>query len=173
MKNYQLPKVPENVQIPFTAVCNILANLCKTKLNEEYLQASIKLTAKIARKRPSPLLTGNANTWAAGVVHAIGLVNFLFDKSQTPHMTAAELCEWFALGQSTVSAKSKAIRDMFNMSQLDSKWCLPSKLEQHPTAWLVAIDGYIMDIRQADPEIHLAAYQAGVIPYLPRSKKVS
>jgi len=40
MKNYQLPKVPENVQIPFTAVCNILANLCKTKLNEEYLQAS-------------------------------------------------------------------------------------------------------------------------------------
>ena len=77
MKNYQLPKVPENVQIPFTAVCNILANLCKNKLNEEYFQVSVKLAAKIARKRRSPLLTGNANTWAAGIVHAIGLVNFL------------------------------------------------------------------------------------------------
>ena len=172
MKNYRLPKVPENVQIPFTAVCNILANLCKTKLDEEYLQSSIELTAKIARKRPSPLLVGNTNTWAAGIIHAIGMVNFLFDKTQTPHMTAAELCEWFALGQSTVSAKSKAIRDIFNMSQLDPTWCLPSKLDQHPTAWLVSIDGYIIDVRRADPEIQLAAYQAGVIPYLPRSKKV-
>jgi hypothetical protein len=171
MKSYQLPRVPENVNASFTAVCNIITNLCKTNLNEEYLYASVELTAKLARKRPSPLLTGNANTWAAGVVHAIGTINFLFDKSQTPHMTVAELCEWFALGQSTISAKSKVIRDMFNMSQLDPIWCLPSKLEQHPTAWLVSIDGYIMDVRREDPELQLAAYQAGVIPYLPRSKK--
>lgn len=173
MKNYQLPKVPENVHTSFTAVCHIMANLCKTKLNEEYFQVSVKLAAKIARKRPSPLLTGNATTWAAGIIHAIGMVNFLFDKTQTPHMTSGELCEWFALGQSTVSAKSKIIRNMLKISQWDSIWCLPSRLEQHPTAWLVSIDGYIIDIRQADPDIQLAAYQAGVIPYLPQSKKAS
>jgi hypothetical protein len=173
MKNYQLPKVPENVHTSFTAVCHIMANFCKAKLNEEYFQISVKLAEKIARKRRTPLLTGNATTWAAGIIHAIGMVNFLFDKTQTPHITSRELCEWFALGQSTVSAKSKVIRTMLKISQWDSTWYLPSRIDQHPTAWLVAIDGYIMDIRQVDPEIQLAAYQAGVIPYLPRSKKVS
>lgn len=173
MKSYQLPKVPENVNAPFNAVCNIITNLCQTSLNEEYLQSCVELTAKIARKRPSPLLTGNANTWAAGIVHAIGLVNFLFDKTQTPHMTSGELCEWFGLGQSTVSSKSKAIRDMFKMNQLDPKWCLPSRLEQHPTAWLVSIDGYIFDVRESDYETQRIAFEAGAIPYIPRLKKVS
>lgn len=169
MKNYQLPKVPENVNISFTSVCNTIARLCKAKLNEEYFQVSVELAAKIARKRPSPLLNGNANTWAAGIVHAIGMVNFLFDKTQTPHLTSLELCEWFGLSQSTISAKSKVIRDMFRINQLDTKWCLPSRLEQDPMAWLVSIDGYIFDIREADYETQRIAFEAGIIPYIPQS----
>jgi hypothetical protein len=42
------------------------------------------LTAKLSRKRPSPLEGGRINTWAAAITHTIGRVNFLFDKSQTP-----------------------------------------------------------------------------------------
>ena len=31
--------------------------------------------------------------WAAGVVYAIGQVNFLFDRAQDPHATADELSQ--------------------------------------------------------------------------------
>lgn len=173
MKSYKPPKVPENIKPIFDEVCNVLTELCQSKLNEEYLHTSIELLAKLARKRPSPLLAGKVNTWAAGIIHAIGLVNFLFDKTQTPHMTSADLCAWFRLGQSTVNSKSKSIRDMFRMTQLDPKWCLPSRLEDHPVAWLVSIDNYIIDVRYADLDIQHAAYEAGAIPYLPGSKTKS
>jgi hypothetical protein len=62
MTNYKLPKVPENIHVPFDAIGRIITNFCKAKLDEEYFDMSILLAAKIARKRPSPFLSGNANT---------------------------------------------------------------------------------------------------------------
>jgi hypothetical protein len=42
------------------------------------------VVAGSARKRPSPLLCGERRIWAAGVVYAIGRVNFLADPDQKP-----------------------------------------------------------------------------------------
>lgn len=144
--------------------------LCKEKLNDEYYHLSVEVAAKIARKRLSPLLSGSPNTWAAGIIHALGMVNFLFDKSQPIHMTSKELCDWFALGQSTVSGKSKSIRDMFKIHQMDTRWCLPSKMIDNPFVWLIAFDGCIVDVRNAPYEMQLAAYEAGVIPFIPKQQ---
>ena len=144
-----------------------MAVLCKEKLNEEYFNLGVELAAKIARKRPSPFLSGHTNTWAAGIMHALGLVNFLFDKSQSPHLTSKELCAWFDLGLNTISAKSKSIRDMFKMRQMDTNWCLPSKVIDNPFVWMVSFDGYIVDIREAPYEMQVAALEAGAIPFIP------
>ena len=72
---------------------------CAAHLNEEYAGVCRALAAKLGRKRPSPLESGRANTWAAAIVHTIGRVNFLFDKSQTPHMRADELAKQFGLAR--------------------------------------------------------------------------
>jgi len=53
-------------------------------LNAEYAQLCRQMAATMARKRPSPPQTGRVNTWAAGIVHAVGTVNSLFDKTQEP-----------------------------------------------------------------------------------------
>ena len=45
-------------------------------------------------------------------------VNFLFDKSQTPHMRADELCAAFGVSQSSGSNKAKFIRDLFGMFRI-------------------------------------------------------
>jgi hypothetical protein len=71
------------------------------------------------------------------------------------------------LGQSTISGKSKAIRDMFKIYQLDPKWCLPSRLDANPMAWMISINGFILDARHVTRDIQEAAYQAGLIPYIP------
>jgi Domain of unknown function (DUF6398) len=167
MQNTKLPKVPDSVNAPFRDICNIMAALCKERLNEEYFNLSVELAAKIARKRPSPFLSGHTKTWAAGIIHALGLVNFLFDKTQSPHLTSKELCAWFDLGQNTISAKSKFIRDMFKMYQMDTNWCLPSKVINNPFSWMVSFDGYIVDIRRAPYEMQVEALKAGVIPFIP------
>ena len=86
MKNYKLPKVPENVSTTFNDICSIMAALCKEKLSDEYFHLGVELAAKIAHKRLSPFLSGHPKTWAAGIIHALGLVNFLFDKSQPVHL---------------------------------------------------------------------------------------
>jgi hypothetical protein len=49
------------------------------------------LVARLARKRPSPLVRGDARIWAAGAIYAVGQVNFLFDRAQDPHSTADQL----------------------------------------------------------------------------------
>ena len=167
VNSIKIPTVPKTSEAVFLSIVDILKSFCDEKLNDEYFELLVALTAKLARKRPSPLLSGRKSSWAAGIAHAIGMVNFVFDKSQSPSITSKEMCEWFGLGQSTVSGKSKTIRDMFKMSQLDPKWCLPSLLEKNPMVWMVSVDGYIIDIRTAPYDLQVAAFEAGVIPYIP------
>ena len=125
------------------------------------------MAAKLCRKRPSPLSTGTATSWACGIVYSVGRVNFLFDKTQTPHLRAEELCRHFALSASTGAAKSKAIMAALDIGVLDADWTLPSRLGSNPMAWLIRVDGLMVDARHLPREIQEEAFRRGVIPYLP------
>jgi len=78
--------VPSGMQDSYNEITEIIKNFCEENLNEEYELLCCQLNAALCRKRPSPLVKGKANTWACGIVHAIGMVNFLFDASQKPTM---------------------------------------------------------------------------------------
>ncbi|MCI5150437.1 MAG: hypothetical protein D3916_13810 [Candidatus Electrothrix sp. MAN1_4] len=136
-------------------------------LTKEYAQLIRYATAALCRKRPSPLLKGKAKTWACGITHAIGFVNFLFDPSQEPSMSATDLYAAFGVGKSTGGAKSKLVRDLLDMYQLDPNWCLPSNLDNNPKAWMIMINGFIIDARSAPRNIQEIAYEKGLIPYIP------
>jgi len=79
-------KVPESMQALYDEITAVSDAFCKEHLNEEYAKMACKMTATLARKRPSPLVNGQTKSWAAGVLYTLGQVNFLFDKSQIPHM---------------------------------------------------------------------------------------
>jgi len=162
--------VPKNMQEKYAAIVEITDNFAKENLDEEYAQTIRYAVAALARKRPSPLETGKAMTWASGVTHAIGMVNFLSDKSQTPHLRNADLCKKFGVSESTVQAKSKIIRDMLGMGQMDPTWTLPSKLQDNPMAWMLMVNGMIVDIRYADRELQEIAFDKGLIPYIPSDR---
>ena len=160
-------KVPKQMQSKFAEITALTDAFCSTYLNSEYAEMSQKLTAALCRKRPSPLVKGQAKSWAGGIVHALGMVNFLYDPSQTPHMKATELYKHFGIGKSTGQSKSKQIRDMMDMYQMSPDWCLPSMIDDNPLIWMVSLDGMIMDIRHAPREIQVAAFNQGIIPYIP------
>jgi len=164
-------KVPKEMQPTFDVIVDLTDRFCQEHLNEEYAQLARQVTAALCRKRLSPLTQGQPKTWACGIVYALGFVNFLFDKSQSPHISAAELCEWFGVSKSTGSAKSKEVRDTLNMTQLDPDWCLPSKLDENPLAWMIMVNGLIVDARGLPREVQEIAYEKGLIPYIPGEKK--
>ncbi len=141
---------------------------CQERLDSEYRDLCRELTAALARKRPSPLNNGQIKTWACGIVYAIGSVNFLFDKSQSPHMCSDELCAWFCVATSTGGNKAKQIREMFNMFPFDEKWTLSSIVEKDPMRWMISVDGFIVDARYLPRAIQEEAYQKGLIPYVPK-----
>src|ERR1035438_9626162 len=70
----------------FEAIAGLVDAFCKEHLNEEYAVLCRRLAEKLARKRPSPLVSGKPNTWACGIVRTIGWVNFLDDRSQKPQI---------------------------------------------------------------------------------------
>lgn len=160
-------KVPQQMQDTFNAIVALTDTVCAAHLDEEYAQLARQATAALCRQRPSPLTTGRLKTWACGIVYALGFVNFLFDKSQTPSMSAAELCAAFGVSKSTGAAKAKTVREALGMSQMDRHWYRPSKMEHNSLAWMIMVNGFIVDVRSMPRDIQEAAYAKGLIPYLP------
>ncbi len=125
------------------------------------------MTAKLCRKKPSPLCSCTETVWACAIIHALGMVNFLYDKSRTTYVSNAELIEWFGVGQSTASGKSKQIREMFKISQLDHELMLPSIIGISPSVWYISVNGFIVDARKLPLEMQEVAFDKGLIPYIP------
>ncbi|MBF0551338.1 MAG: hypothetical protein HQK60_12475 [Deltaproteobacteria bacterium] len=160
-------KVPDRMKPIYDAIVSLTDEVCNKHLNEEYAKLARQAAAALARKRLSPLLQGKVESWACGIVYALGFVNFLFDKSQKPHMSATELCKAFGLSAGTGASKSKAVRDTLDMVQMDPNWCLPSRIDNNFFAWTITVDGLPMDARSLPVELQEVAYRKGLIPYIP------
>jgi hypothetical protein len=163
--------VPKNVQAYYDAVVELTDAVCTEHLTSEYAFLAREVAAALSRKRPSPLLRGKPKTWGCGILYVLGQVNFLFDKSQTPHMPAIKLCELFGVSTSAASAKAKQIEGWLGIRIMDPRWSLPSTLEQNPMAWMIKVDGMIVDARMAPKHIQEEAVRLGLIPYVPAGEE--
>jgi hypothetical protein len=154
-----------------TTIISFIERFCREHLNEEYAGLCRKMAEKLARKRPSPLLHGKPETWASGIVRTIGWINFLHDKSQTPHMRLSDIEAHFGVSESSGAAKSAAIRKTLRIHHLDPNWTLPSRLEDNPLVWMLQVNGLMMDVRQAPREVQEIAFRKGLIPYIPADRE--
>jgi hypothetical protein len=170
MADPERERIPIGLRPIYDELVSRTGAVCREHLNEEYAQLCRRLAAALCRKRPSPVTRGRIDSWACGIAYAIGSVNFLSDKSQTPHATMAELCGFFGVSPATGAAKAAEIRRSFKMHQMDPEWGLPSKLDDNPLAWFITVNGFPMDARYAPPEVQEEALRLGLIPYRPRPR---
>ena len=56
------------------------------------------------------------------------------------------------------------------ISYFDPRWSLPSKLEDNPLVWMLNVNGFAVDIRNASLELQEEAFRRGLIPYVPGKK---
>ncbi|MDX2097829.1 MAG: plasmid pRiA4b ORF-3 family protein [Leptolyngbyaceae cyanobacterium bins.59] len=172
-KSQKSENVPKAMEEKFNSIIELTDEFARQHLNEEYAQMIRQAAAALCRKRPSPLEKGQAKTWAAGITHAIGMVNFLFDSSQPLYISAGELYQWFGISASTGQGKSKQVRDTLKMRQFDPNWCLPSLVDRNPLIWMLSVNGLIIDIRSAPLPVQVDAFRKGMIPYIPGHKEDS
>jgi hypothetical protein len=169
----EVPTVPASARLAYDAIVSLTDAFCREHLDGEYEALCRKLVGAMARKRPSPLLNGKPTTWACGIVRTIGWVNYLDDRSQKPHMKLTAIDKAFGVAESTGQGKSKAIRELFKIRTSDPHWTLPSRMEENPMAWMIEINGFIVDARILKREFQEEALRKGLIPYLPGDRSGS
>src|SRR5918997_802235 len=163
--------VPKGMQVTYDAVTGLTDAFCRDHLNDDYLQLAQDIAAALCRKRPSPLASGQPRTWACGVIYVLGQLNFLSDKASKPHMTMAEVCAAFGVGQSTASAKARIISDALRTHRMDPTWMLRSVVDRNPLVWMAEVNGMLVHLRDMPREVQVIAYEKGMIPYIPADQK--
>jgi Domain of unknown function (DUF6398) len=160
-------KIPKGLRPVAEEIVAITDSVCLSVLDEEYADLARRALAKLARKRPSPLLAGRRASWAAGVVYALGHVNFLSDPASEPCVTADQLSAAFGVSTSTMSSKARQVRDLLRISHFSLEFQRADVVERNPLAWIIEVNGLAVDARHVPPGIQAEAYRRGLIPYLP------
>ena len=133
-------------------IIDLIGEFCSQKLNEEYFELSKRLMQKLGRKRNVPFETGKPEVWAAAVIHALGTINFLFDKSFEPYVTIDEINNFFGTSKSTTGAKSKQIRELLKLDIWDKEFSTRRIQEGNPFAEMVMVNGLIVPLNTIPEE---------------------
>ena len=163
----QALRVPAAAREVFDDIVARTDSFCLRHLDAEYAGLCVALAAKLARKRPSPLTRGDRDIWAAGIVYAIGRVNFLADPNQTPHLRTDELAQLLGVKQTTMTNKGRLIMDTLDIGLMDPEFSRREMIERNPMVWMLQIDGLIVDARQLPEQIQVELHRHGLIPYIP------
>ena len=155
--------VPHAVRPSADQVVAVTDAVCRAHLDMEYVGLCRAVVGRLGRKRPSPLTRGEVRIWAAGVVYAVGQLNFVFELSQSPHTTADQL----GVKKTTMANKARLIRDTLKLSHFDGQFMRRDLVEASPLTWLLQVDGMLVDIRQAPRHLQVQAFESGLIPYVP------
>ena len=133
-------------------IIDLVSEFCTEKLDEEYKELSTRLIQKLGRKRNVPFETGKPEVWAAAVIHALGTINFLFDKSAEPYTTVDELNNFFGTSKSTTGNKSKQIRDLLKLTIWDKEFSTRRIQAGNPFAEMVMVNGFIVQLNTIPEE---------------------
>lgn len=93
-------------------------------LNEEYKNICLEATKLLFINNETSVKKGKSFSWAAGIVHAIGSVNGLFDSKEEPYIKALDLYKEFGVSSSTGSNKSKEVKSLLDITEDNSKWLI-------------------------------------------------
>ena len=163
-------RVPKKNRQLFEQIVELIDAFCDAHLNEDYKELCEEMAGEICRTRMR-LSGSKPASWAGGIVHAVGWVNFLHDPNRSPHITPAQLAESFGISKGTMMTKSRIIRDKLDIFALEPDWCLPELLADNPLLWMVEVNGFIMDIRDTPRQFQEEAYRQGLIPFIPADKQ--
>lgn len=157
-------RIPGHLRDDVAQVVSLTDAFCADHLDAEYAELCRHLVARLARKRPSPLVRGELRIWAAAVIYTVGSINFLFDPSERPHLHGDQVAALSGVAKSTLTNKASAIRRSLGLGPNDPSLCRHDVLARHPYAWYIEVDGIIVDARWLPADVQAEAARRGLIP---------
>jgi hypothetical protein len=99
------------------------------------------------------------------VLYVLAQVNFLFDRTQSPHISAAGLATAVGVKQTTMANKAGLINRSLGIGMFEPELTRVAMLEQHPLAWIVELsNGLLVDARTLPEDMQAEARRLGLIP---------
>jgi hypothetical protein len=141
-------------------IIDLVREFCSKKLDEEYFELAERLIQKLGRKRNVPFKTGQPEIWASAIIHALGTINFLFDKSFEPYVSIDDINKFFGTNKSTTGNKSRQIRELLKLDLWDNEFSTQKMQNNHPFANLVMVDGFIVPLDTLPEQYQQAVRQA-------------
>ncbi|MCK9449538.1 MAG: cyclin domain-containing protein [Bacteroidales bacterium] len=141
-------------------ILDLLKEFCTKKLDGEYFELAERLIQKLARKRNVPFATGQPKIWAAAIIHTLGTINFLFDKSFEPYLSVDDINNFFGANKSTIRNKSRQIRNLLKLEPWDNEFSTQNMQESNPFANLVMVDGLIVPLDTLPEQYQQAVREA-------------
>ncbi|MGN0144588.1 MAG: DUF6398 domain-containing protein [Clostridium sp.] len=106
----------------YEEVVEKISSFSNEHLNDGYKSICIDATKALFSNNQEQVKKGKSSSWAAGIVHAIGTVNNLFDAKSKPYIKALDLYKEFGVSSSTGSSKSKEIRNLLALDENSEQW---------------------------------------------------
>lgn len=95
-------------------IINAINEACKGSLDERYLFLAENLCKELFEINYDGINKGKVNSWACGIIHAIGNRNNLFKNS---NIRVADIYKIFNVSSSTGLSKSKEIRNIIDLQE--------------------------------------------------------
>lgn len=165
-----LDHVDRDHQQRFLDIVELIDPFCDehlAPLEEEY-RAMCQLMAANCCQPGTPIVEGRAKpeSWAAGIVWTIGWVNFLSDPTFPPVAQVKDISAAFGVSDATVQAKSRDLRNGFDITGLDPDWTLPPLAKRNPLLWLIESASRTVDARTLSVEAQQVLVDEGLIPFV-------
>ncbi|MFO8234600.1 MAG: DUF6398 domain-containing protein [Bacteroidales bacterium] len=125
---------------------HLISEFCEKKLDEEHKDLASKVIYKLYKKNALPLKEEDLNEWAAGIIHAIGSVNLLFDKSFEPYISEKELFDYYKADQENTFSNSEYIKNMLKLNVFDPEYSTHISDHDNPLKDMVSIDGIYISL---------------------------
>lgn len=119
-----MQKLSNEIASKYEEIIEKIKNFSAEFLNEEYKNICVLATETLFLNYEENLKKGKSFSWAAGIVHAIGTVNNLFDSKEEPYVKATDLYKAFGISSSTGSSKSKEVKNLLGLSEENEQWMI-------------------------------------------------
>lgn len=148
----------------------LLNDFCNEILNcPAYAKICHQVLRELDQHPSHPLDKGKENIWAAGIAHAVGSVNFLFQTSSSPHISVSDLNYFFGTQASTTDKKSLNLRDLLHISPYNSSYQINQTDSNDPLEQIKEAIVKKFGVSEEDVEAILSSVNRPDCPVIPKT----
>ena len=107
-----------------------VARFCEAKLNDEWRQICVDFLDAIEAEEPHAFRQGDLKIYAAGVIHALGQLNFLFDASTKPHVSVGDIADFYGVKKGSMTQRGTMLRDLMGLHPLNGQFLTSDNSER-------------------------------------------